>query len=535
MGIFMQWWGLISVAAALTVAVAAAGYFIASRYEKVGPNEVLIVSGRRGTYTDPSSGKRVEKNFRIYHGGGTFILPVREKVNKMSVELMTLEIKTPEFYTKFGVPIVVDCIAQIKVLSDDPIATLTAAEMFLSKTQDEMNEIAHQMMQGHLRAVISTLPFEEIHANPEVFAQNVQKLTAEDLANMGIQVVSFTIREIQDPSSYLKALGRPKVAEVQKNAVLGEAKATRDASMGRAVAERETAVAGAKANEESQLARINADLAIANSEMEKEKALNAMREQVAETKAKSDLAYDLQKVKVRQLLMDEEMGVSKIERQKQIEVEELEVARKETELTATVRKPAEAEQYRIERLAAAERERLRTLAQAKAEATRLEGMAAAEVIKARGEAEAEAIRLKALAEAEGQKARIMAEAEGMMHKAKAWQQYNSAALSQIYIDKLPAIAAAVASPLAQVDRIVMINHADGGSGVERLTQGVTEVMAQLPGVVESLTGVDLSKLISQAGQAKIPSPPKPELAQAKPEAMPVKTEPAPPKTPARSQ
>jgi len=87
----------------------------------------------------------------------------------------------------------------------------TAAEMFLSKSMREMNEIAHQKMQGHLRAVISTLPFEEIHANPEAFAQSVQRLTADDLANMGIQVVSFTIREIRDPSGYLKALGRPQL------------------------------------------------------------------------------------------------------------------------------------------------------------------------------------------------------------------------------------------------------------------------------------------------------------------------------------
>src|SRR6185436_20018618 len=103
---------------------------------------------------------------KIFHGGGTFVLPLIEKVDFMSVELMTLEILTPEFFTKFGVPIVVDGIAQIKVRSEDPVAVATAAEMFLSKSPTEMNEIAHQMMQGHLRAVISTLPVEEIHANP---------------------------------------------------------------------------------------------------------------------------------------------------------------------------------------------------------------------------------------------------------------------------------------------------------------------------------------------------------------------------------
>src|SRR4029079_12168507 len=138
--------------------------FFANRYEKVGPNEVLIVSGRPGSYTT-NEGEVVKKNFKIYHGGGTFVWPIREKVDRLSLELMTLEIKTPEFYTKFGVPIIVDGIAQIKVRSDDPGSLITAAEMFLSKSREEMNEIALQMMSGHLRSVISTLPFEEIHSS----------------------------------------------------------------------------------------------------------------------------------------------------------------------------------------------------------------------------------------------------------------------------------------------------------------------------------------------------------------------------------
>ncbi|MBS1714304.1 MAG: flotillin family protein [Armatimonadetes bacterium] len=183
-------WPLVALSTVLLVAG-----FVAGRYEKVGPNEVLIVSGRPTTYTG-HDGHTATKNFRIFHGGGTFVWPVRERVDRLSLELMTLEICTPEFYTKFGVPIIVDGIAQIKVRSDDPTSLITAAEMFLSKSRTEMNEIALQMMSGHLRSVISTLPFEEIHSSPETFAQTVQRLTSEDLANMGIQVISFTIRQI---------------------------------------------------------------------------------------------------------------------------------------------------------------------------------------------------------------------------------------------------------------------------------------------------------------------------------------------------
>jgi len=478
--------------------LAAVACFYATRYVKVGPNEVLIVSGRKGTYVDPRSGQKVTRNFRIYHGGGTFVWPVREKVDRMSVELMTLEIRTPEFFTKFGVPIVVDGIAQIKVRSDDPIPTATAVEMFLSKSRDEMNETAHQMMQGHLRAVISTMPFEEIHANPEVFAQTVQRLTAEDLANMGIQVVSFTIREVQDPSGYLNKLGRSQLAAVEKDAVLGEANASRDSTKGKAMAEREATVSAAKNREEAQLAEIEADLAVANSEKDKEVRLHALNGQASQAKASSDIAYDLQKAKMQQLVVEEELGVNRVQREKQIEIEELEIERKTKELRHAVERPAEAEQRRIETLANAELYKRQKQAEADARAARLQGEAEADIIRAKGAAEADAIRDRAMAEAEGVKARCLAEAEGMKERAAAWKEYNSAAVAQLVVDKLPEIAGAVAAPLDRIDRIVMVNNGSAdGTGVEKVTKGVTDVMAQLPGMVEMMTGVDLGQLLSQ--------------------------------------
>ncbi|MBI5708351.1 MAG: flotillin family protein [Armatimonadetes bacterium] len=488
------------VGAVVLAMFAILGYF-AGRYEKVGPNEVLIVSGRPSSYQG-ADGVRVNKNFRIFHGGGTFVWPVRERVDRLSLELMTLEIKTPEFYTKFGVPIIVDGIAQIKVRSDDPVALITAAEMFLSKSRTEMNEIALQMMSGHLRSVISTLPFEEIHCSPEMFAQTVQRLTAEDLANMGIQVVSFTIREIQDPKGYLQAIGRPKMAEVQKNAVLGEATATRDSTMGKSLAEREATITSSKAVEDARLAQINADVAVAKAEKDKSIQLERFNAEVALEQAQKDLAYDLQKAKTQQALTEEAMGVSLIEKRKLIELEQSEIERRELELMHTVRKPAEAEAKKIQMLADAERERRMAMAEAEAQATRKMGLADAEVIRAKGEAEAEAIRQKALAEAEGQRAKFLAEAEGMQQKAKAWQEYNEAALSQLLIEKLPEIAGAVAQPLSKIDRITMVQNggSSDGTGIEKVTKGVSEVLMQLPGVVETMSGLNLPEML-----AKVPA------------------------------
>ncbi|MFY9235465.1 MAG: SPFH domain-containing protein [Fimbriimonadaceae bacterium] len=486
---------MIWLLSAVVVLLLLAGFY-AAKYEKVGPNEVLIVSGRPSSYT-AQDGSRVHKNFRIYHGGGTFVWPVRERVDRLNLELMTLEIRTPEFYTKFGVPIIVDGIAQIKVRSDDPTALITAAEMFLSRSRTEMNEIALQMMSGHLRSVISTLPFEEIHSSPETFAQSVQRLTAEDLANMGIQVISFTIREIQDPQGYLKAIGRPKMADVQKNAVIGEASATRDATMGKSLAEREATITSSKANEEGQLAKLSADIAIAEKEKDKDLRLRAFEAEVATARAESDLAYELQKAKQQQLLSEELLGISLVEKKKQIEVEHSEIERRELELMHEVQKPAEAEKVKVRMLAEAEAHRRRALAEAEADSARILGMADADVIRAKGDAEAEAIRQKSLAEAEGMRAKILAEAEGMMQKAKAWQEYNEAAVSQMLIEKLPEIAAAVAAPLGKIDKITMVNTGGGDTGMDKLSKGVADVLAQVPVVVEALSGINLPDLVQK--------------------------------------
>lgn len=492
------------------------GYY-SSKYEKVGPNEVLIVSGRPGITTAPD-GTEAHKNFRIYHGGGTFVWPVRERVDRLSLELMTLEIRTPEFYTKFGVPIIVDGIAQIKVRSDDTTSLITAAEMFLSKTRTEMNEIALQMMSGHLRSVISTLPFEEIHSSPETFAQAVQRLTAEDLANMGIQVISFTIREIQDPQGYLKAIGRPKMADVQKNAVIGEAEATRDATMGKSLAERQATITSSKANEDASLAKIAAEISVAEKEKERKIKMEFYASEMATAKAESDLAYEIQKAKTQQVLSDEMMGISLIEKRKQIELEQSEIERRELELIHTVQKPAEAERVRIRIQAEAEAHRFQAVAQAEsdakrvaglaqAEVTRIQGLNEAEVIRAKGEAEAESIRQKALAEAEGLRAKYLAEAEGMQEKAKAWAEYNEAAVSQMLIEKLPEIAAAVAQPLSKIDKITLVNTGSDSTGIDKVTKGVTDVIAQIPGVAEMLSGINLADIVHKVpALAGKPSP-----------------------------
>lgn len=456
----------------------------ASRYVKAGPNQVLVISGRRRAMTT-SDGRREAVGFRIRVGGGAFVWPIFERVDMLSLELMTLEVKTPEVYTEQGVPIMVDGVAQIKVQGTD-LAIRNAAERFLGMSRHEIGNIALQTLEGHLRAILGTLTVEQVYKNRDMFAQRVQEVSASDLANMGLVIDSFTIRDIRDSHGYLEALGRPRIAQVKRDATVGEAEATRDAT-----------IKSALAKQEGETARFAAETRIAEAERDYQMRVAEYRASVQEKTAAADLAYDLQKFKTQQAVRVEEVQVQVIEKEKLTEVQEKEILRKEKELTATVEKPALAERARIQTLAEAEQYRLRTTAAGQAEAIRATGFAEADASKAKGLAEAEII-----------KAQGFAEAEAMTKKADAWRQYNEAAIAQMFIDKLPEVASAVSSPLAKTERIVVISSGgDGqvGAGASRITRDVTEVISQLPAVIEALTGVklqDMLERIPEIGRAK---------------------------------
>src|SRR5580765_6394361 len=199
----------------------------AGRYTKVGPNQVLVVSGRKHRHADPD-GTVQSRGFRIVKGGGTFVIPVIEKVDLLSLELLTIDVQTPEVYTSKGVPVRVDGVSQIKVKGDD-ISISTAAEQFLSKGTDEIKNIATQTLEGHLRAILGTMTVEDIYQNRDAFASKVQEVAAGDMANMGLGIVSFTIRDIQDNQGYLDALGKPRISQVKRDAQIAQAEADRDA------------------------------------------------------------------------------------------------------------------------------------------------------------------------------------------------------------------------------------------------------------------------------------------------------------------
>ena len=476
------------VLAALVVAVVLVLLFILimSRYTKVGPNQVLVVSGRKHRLEDGSV-----VGFRIVKGGGTFVWPILEKVDIASLELLTIDVQTPEVYTSKGVPVKVDGVSQIKVKGDD-VSIRTAAEQFLGKSQDEIRNIATQTLEGHLRAILGTMTVEEIYQNRDAFAQKVQEVAAGDMGNMGLGIVSFTIRDIRDGQGYLDALGKPRIAQVKRDAIIAQAEADRDAT-----------IRSAQANQAGQEAKFLADTKVAEAQRDYQMNVANYQASVNQQKAQADLAYDLQKFKTGQLVKAEEVQVNIVEKQKQIELQQQEILRKQRELEATVQKPADAERYKVETLANAKKFQLETEAAGSASATKATGFASADVAKATGIAEAEANKARGLAEAAVIEAQGKATAEAMLAKAESFKQYNEAAVIEMIVRVLPEVAGKVSEPLSKTEKMVIINSGNGpGGGASKLTGDVTTIISQLPPILESLTGVKFEKLLEQVPALK---------------------------------
>jgi flotillin len=420
---------IIVVASVLAAALLIAFAVWAHQYTKVGPNEVLIISGRKGRAQD--------HGYRIVRGGGTYVRPFREKVQRMSLELMQFDVRTAETYTVHGVPVGIDGVCRVKIDGSDA-GIERAAQQFLSRGQDDIVRTALQAVDGHMRAAVGSLSIEDIYRERQKLVAAVRDLAEPDLERMGLEIVSLTVRNIGDKQGYLEALGRPRTAQVKRDAIRGEAEAEREA----------------------KAARYEADLAIEQSRRDYETKRAAFKAEGKRASAEADLSYDLQRAITRQQLRAEELKVEIVERQKAIELMQAEVERRRRELEAEIVEPALARAREIAAVSEAQREEAAAL----------------------GAGEADALRLKGLAEA-----------EAMAAKAKSFGEYNEAAITDRALEILPELAAAVSAPLARTDKIVMIGS-NGSSGASKITRDVTTVMSELPAVLEALTGMKLEDL-----------------------------------------
>jgi len=398
---------------------------LARLYRKAGPHEALIVYGFRGK--------------RVVTGHGTIVFPMIENCHDLSLELMSFDVAPQQdLYTKQGVAVTVEAVAQIKVKSDTE-SVYTAAEQFLTKTDQEREGLIRLVMEGHLRGIIGQLTVEEIVKQPEMVGDRMRATCADDMNKMGLEVISFTIKEVRDKNEYISNMGKPDVARIKRDADVATAEADRDTAIKRALAQREAAIAKAQADQE----RVQAETLSLAKQAEAQRDLEIKKAQFLEVtkkqQAQADKAYDIQANIMQQQVIAESVRVQQVEKEGQVKVQEAEINRREKELIATVLKQAEIERQRIETLAEAEKQRLMAEAEGHASSIRQQGEAEAEIIFKKGEAEAKAMNVK----------------------AEAYQEYNQAAVVDKLLTGLPEVVKALASPLANVDKITVVSTGNG--------------------------------------------------------------------------
>lgn len=447
-----------------------------SKYQTANPDEALIISGSylgvKNVFKDDSGNK-----IKIVRGGGAFVLPVFQRSNRLSLLSSKLDVSTPEVYTEQGVPVMADGTSIIKIGSSvEEIAT--AAEQFLSKTRDELENEAREVLEGHLRSILGSMTVEEIYQNRDKFSQSVQEVASVDLAKMGLIIVSFTIKEVKDKNGYLDSLGKPRIAQVK-----------RDADIAIAEADKETRIKRAEAEKNSKKSELERETEVAEALKEKELKLAAYKQEQDIAKAQADQAYGLESAKAQQKVTEEEMTVKIIERQKQIELEEKEITRREKQYDSEVKKKADADRYAKEQEALANK--AREVAEAEADQFRVEAMATANAnqVRLEGQAIADAILAKGQADAEA-KAKI----------AEAFKQYGEAAILSMVVEMLPNMVKEAAQPMGNIEKITVIDNGQGegsGSGANRVANYATNLLATSQETLKETTGLDVKDLIEK--------------------------------------
>jgi flotillin len=438
---------------------------MARLYRKAGPHEALIVYGFGGT--------------RVVKGHGKIVWPMVQICRELSLELMSFDVAPQQdLYTRQGVAVTVEAVAQIKVKSDVE-SILTASEQFLTKTDQEREGLIRLVMEGHLRGIIGQLTVEEIVKQPEMVGERMRATCADDMSKMGLEVISFTIKEVRDKNEYITNMGKPDVARIKRDADVAAAEAERDTAIKRALAQRESAVAKAQADQERVLAETLSQAKQAEAQRDLEIKKAQYQEVTKKQQAQADKAYDIQANIMQQQVVAESVKVQQVEKEQQVKVQEAEINRREKELIATVLKQAEIERQRIETLALAEKQRLMAEAEGHAASIRQQGEAEAEIIFKKGEAEAKAMNVK----------------------AEAFQEYNQAAVVDKLLSALPEVVKALASPLANVDKITVVSTGNGeAAGLNKITGDLTKMAAQVPALFETLSGMDIRELMGKVRQ-----------------------------------
>lgn len=427
--------------------------FMAIGYVKAPPDMAYIISG-------------VKKKSKVVIGKASIRIPFFERLDKLNLRLIPIDVKTSNAVpTADYININVDATVNVKI-SNNPEKLRLAAENFLNKNTEYIAGVAREVLEGNVREIVGKMKLEEMVSDRQKFANLVKENAEPDLAAMGLDIISFNVQNFVDGNEVIENLGIDNIVKIKKAAAIARAESERDIKVAQASADKESNDAAVAA--QTEIAKKQNELAIKKSELQME----------ADTKkAMADAAYDIQKEEQRKTIEVATANADIAKQEREIELKQKEVAVTEQSLEAEVKKKAEANKYAAQQQAEAQLYQR----QKEAEARQFEAQRQAEAQKA----EASAIQAKGIAEA-----------EAMEKKAEAYAKYNKAAVAEMMIKVLPDIAAKVAEPLGQIDKITIIGGGDGENGVGKVAGNVPVVMAKVFESMKEATGIDLSEIIN---------------------------------------
>lgn len=468
--------GLIIIGIIVVLLVA----FIGASYIKCPPDMVYIISG-------------LKKEPRMITGKATLRIPFFERVDKLTLELIQIDVKAVNVPTADFINVDVDAVANVRIPNREELIKV-AARHFLNQSTGYIADNVQQVLEGNMREIIGQMALVDLVNNKQLFSQKIQENAQDDINNIGLEIVNLNVQSCTDDNDAINDLGIDNLVKIKKAAKIA-----------RAQSEKEIKIAEAKADEEGAKARAEADARIA--EQQKELKLKKASFKIEQDKknAEADAAYSIQQAEQQKTINETNVLAEIAKAEKMTELKEKEVALKEKELDALVRKQADAEKYSAEVKAQAEKmvqiqraeadaesakrdaEAKIALAKAEKEAAELE----AEGIKAKLLAEAEGKKAILLAEAEGVKAKALAEAEGIEKKAEAQAKMKDASIVEMICAALPQIAKEVSAPLNNIDSITMY-----GDQSSKLIESGTQNIDKILNVAKDSLGLDLKSLIT---------------------------------------
>ncbi|WP_026506584.1 flotillin family protein [Butyrivibrio sp. MC2013] len=477
--------GVISLIIAIAVIIIFLLIVVAIGYVKAPPDKAYIISGMR-------------KVPRILIGRAGVKIPFLERVDKLYLGQMTVDIKTEQSVpTNDFINVNVDAVAKVRI-GTSPEAIQLAAKNFLNKTPEQITMDLQDSLQGNMREIIGTLALKTINTDRDSFSDQVMEKASKDMNKLGIEILSCNIQNVTDENGLISDLGMDNTAKIKKDAAIAKAQADRDVAIARAEADK--AANDARVLAQTEIAEKNNALAIKQAELKKE----------ADTaSAIADAAYEIQTQEQQKSIQTATVNAQIAKAEREAELKQKEVVVKQQELAAEIEKRADAEKYQAEKKAEAElvqrqkkaeaakyeQEREADAQKAKAEAEKYAAEQEAAGIKAKYDAEAAGIAARGKAEAEAIKAKGIAEAEAMEKKAEAYKKYNGAAMAEMMIKIMPQMAAEIAKPLSQIDKINIYGTGDGNTGAGQISANLPVVMKQVFDTMSEATGVDFTDIM----------------------------------------